>query len=450
VSPQAFEYHIRRFIISHHLLKENDHVLVALSGGMDSMVLLHLLHRLNYDISAAHCNFMLRGKESDDDEAFCEEVCAGLNIPIYTRKFDTAAFAASKKISVQMAARDLRYDWFAQLQEAHGYTAVVTGHHTGDLAETILLNLISGRGMEGSGGIPLRRGTVVRPLLYQSRKELEQYATKRGIGWRTDSSNLTTDYQRNLLRLQVLPLLETINPSVEKTLLQFSERWQALQHLADAEMEDLLAPGPEEINGVSCLHTQLIAGHPSAMLLFQKALAPYGFNSAVIRHLTVSGKQPGLRVYSPTHRITCGRDCLYIEAVNTQPEEEPILIGEADSAVHFSGRSYLISRKSGSFDSLEFGHHENSTLVLDAGLLRYPLEIRHWKPGDFFHPLGMEHRQKISDYLINRKIPLHEKEKVSVLVSGQTIVGIPGERPDHHYRVTENTRELFFMEYSRH
>lgn len=420
--------------------------MVALSGGMDSVVLLHLLYQLKYKLSAAHCNFSLREHESDEDEAFCQEICARLNIPIHTRKFDTAGFAASEKISVQMAARELRYEWFAQLQEAHGYTAIVTGHHAGDHAETILLNLVSGRGMDGTGGIPLRRGTVVRPLLHQSRKELENYAKERGISWRTDSSNLTTDYQRNLLRLQVLPLLRSINPSVETTLLHFSERWQALQHLADAEMEDLLAPGPEEINGASCLHTQLIAGHPSALLLFHKALAPYGFNSAVIRHLTASGKQPGLRFYSPTHRITCGRDCLYIEAIHTQQEEKEVLIREDDSAVHFSGRSYLITRKSGSLDSLDFGHHDNSTLVLDAGLLHHPLKIRYWKPGDFFHPLGMEHRQKISDYLINRKIPLHEKEKVAVLVSGEDIVGIPGERPDHHYRVTENTRELFFIE----
>ena len=214
---------VQQHIHQHRLFKQDDRLLLAVSGGLDSMLLLEILHQLGYNITVAHCNFKLRGVESDTDAIFVEEYCTKIKVPVYQHSFQTDKYAIDNKISIQMAARDLRYQWFDELCVAHGYTSIVTAHHANDHAETILLNLIRGTGLSGLKGIAERNGNIIRPLLPFTRKELDQYALSKNLKWREDSSNQSKDYQRNLIRLEVLPILKQINPSLEKTSIDFSK-----------------------------------------------------------------------------------------------------------------------------------------------------------------------------------------------------------------------------------
>jgi tRNA(Ile)-lysidine synthase len=443
----TLENRFLQFIRKNRLVNEGQRVLLAYSGGLDSSVLLHLLVRLHIPVSAAHCNFSLRGEESDLDEAFCEEQCSALQVPFTSRRFGTLLHAQSNGISIQMAARELRYSWFKELMSAHGYPLLATAHHRGDQAETILLHLVDNKSFEALQGIPLRNGQIIRPLLPFGKEELMRYALEKKIRWREDSSNASIDYRRNQVRHEVLPLLKTLNPSIEDTLVRFGERLQSWNRLAQEETDRLTAGLTEEKQGVFIIHTGSIREHPAIDILLWKLLSPYGFTSTQTGDIRTALEHTGATFNTTGYQLNIDRDRLIIQPVDRQHTDQEWVLMETNGRLdttHFALESALIPRPEG-----EFSFPKDPNIAwMDGDSITLPLNIGHWQEGDRFHPLGMEHSKKLSDYFIDRKIPLHEKRRNWVIRSAGQIIWIAGERIDHRFRVKPETKNILILKFT--
>ncbi len=416
-----YQKKIAQYIEHHQLFSKADKVLVALSGGADSVALLHLLVALGYQCEAAHCNFHLRGEESDRDEQFVRQLCARLHVPLHTEGFDTRQKAREQRISIEMAARELRYTWFEELRQACGAAVVAVAHHRDDSVETFLLNLIRGTGINGLRGIRPKNGTVVRPLLCLSRDEITCYLAHIGQPYVTDSTNLQDEYTRNKIRLNLLPLMQEINPSVKESILKTAGHLDDAAAIYNKGIDDALARIRTDA-GI-CIPALLKEPAPEALLF--EALRPLGFNPAQVADIyrTLQG-QPGKQFASAEWRIVKDRDLLLIETVK-EPENKPVLeMKEYDLRPGF-----VIPRS-------------KDTACLDAEKLTAPLHLRHWQQGDSFVPFGMKGRKKISDYLTDRKFSLSQKARQWVLCCGNDIVWLVGERSDNRYRVTEDTKRV--------
>ena len=449
VSYLKLEHKVLKFLRKDLLLNESDRILVAVSAGLDSMVLLHVLHRLHYTVSVAHCNFGLRGEESDGDDFFCEEACKRLNIPLFSKRFETENYALDKKISIQMAARELRYAWFSQLKNSHGFDRVATAHHAGDQSETVLLNLISGKGPESLRGIPARNLFLIRPLLHCSKAELEEYAIEKHIHWRNDSSNEHSDYQRNFIRHEIIPRLKSINPSLEKTLDNIAVRSEEWNLLAREAIASILENSLEETAGGWRLHLQRITDHPAAATLLWKALSPFDFEGIIIEDILSSVSLSGKEFHSATHLLTVDRGTLFIEKKQPLQANESIHIDENTTSIPLGEKLLLLQKYPMKNEGITFPKNPFEALI-DADKLTYPLKIRNWQEGDFFFPLGMHHPKKLSDYFIDKKVPLPEKHRKLLLFNGDELVWIIGDRIDQRYRITENTRQILHLTLSLH
>lgn len=440
-----FLQHIRK----HRLVREGQHVLLAYSGGLDSSVLLHLLIRLHIPVSTAHCNFGMRGDESDRDESFCDEQCRTLRIPFTSRRFDTITHAHSKGVSIQMAARELRYSWFNELMSAHGYPLLATGHHQDDQAETILLHLIDGKSFEALQGIPARNGHIIRPLLPFSKAELMQYATEKRIPWREDSSNSGVEYRRNRIRHEIIPLLKTLNPSIAETLVRFGERLQSWNMLAQEESDRLTAGLTEVHQGVFTIRTGSIKEHPALDILLWKLLSPFGFTPAQSASIRSALDHSGAAFVAPSYRLSVDRDRLIIEPdISCDPQEDWILsdAGTRLDTRYFNLETSLFERPEG-----DLTYPDDSNIAwLDADLVTFPLHIGRWQEGERFHPLGMEQSKKLSDYFIDRKVPVPEKERKWVIRSAGQVIWIAGERIDHRFRLTPATKNILLLRFCPH
>ena len=442
---------VQQHIHQHRLFKQDDRLLLAVSGGLDSMLLLEILHQLGYNITVAHCNFKLRGVESDTDAIFVEEYCTKIKVPVYQHSFQTDKYAIDNKISIQMAARDLRYQWFDELCVAHGYTSIVTAHHANDHAETILLNLIRGTGLSGLKGIAERNGNIIRPLLPFTRKELDQYALSKNLKWREDSSNQSKDYQRNLIRLEVLPILKQINPSLEKTLIDFSkimlESSILIEEFIEHKLHGLIY---EEINS-TVLKTETIADHAALNSLLHPFLSKFQFNADVIATITTAIREnrTGKIFFSKNFRVLIDRNQIIITSLQNVSEELDIIVEEGNTVISLPDgllRMQLIDLDL----PIMLQNKDPKTAYLDAGMLNYPMLCRRWIKGDYFYPLGLEHRQKLSDYFIDHKVPLTTKEISWVLMAGEDIAWVIGQRIDQRYRLTEKTEQVLALEWRPH
>lgn len=445
---QPLEHRVLKFIKAHQLTKEGDKILVALSGGLDSMVLLHLLNRLHYTVIASHCNFNIRGEEAAADEALCEETCSELNIPYFARHFETIQYAGEKKISVQMAARELRYSWFNSLLMNHGYQHIATGHHKNDQAETILLKLISGKSIESLRGIPVRNNQIIRPLLDCTKEELLLYAKEKDIKWRDDSSNEESKYQRNFLRNEIMPLLHVLNPSIDENLSLFAERMAAWNVLAEEGISHLLATVKEEKGDLTYFDFQRIMDHPAKKMLLWKLLSPYGFEGSVIDDIACGEIHSGKKFFSSANTLTFDRNGFFLEKTAPKGDPEVHLVTRNMKSIALTEGTVQMSLITAPLSAELF--KEAHSAFLDSSLLTFPLIIRNWKEGDSFYPLGMNHPKKLSDYFIDKKIPVPEKHKKLVVISGGQIVWIIDERIDHRYRITENTVEVLHLNWKRY
>ena len=408
-------------------------LLIAISGGVDSVVLTHLLSTLNFNISLAHCNFNLRGKESDLDETFVKELGKKLNIETFTIHFKTEEIAYKNKQSTQIAARELRYKWFNKLTNQHGFDYIATAHHADDNLETFLINLTRGSGLNGFTGIPAINKNVIRPFLHFSREEIEDFAKDKDLKWREDESNASTKYVRNKIRHQVIPVLKEINPSLLESFQQTTSNLLGSQHIIDQTIEDLKKKVVTIDNNVVSIDLSEFHQLSNQKAYLFELLKNFGFTewNDVSNLITA---QTGKFVLSKTHRVLKNRDALIISKIEPQQEGE-YYIHQYDTIV-----SNPIQLEIKNLDKVF--ETDKYSIILDKDKLTFPLTIRKRKDGDYFYPSGMRGKKKVSKYFKDEKFSLLDKENTWLLCSNQDIVWVIGHRLDNRYLPKNNAHSL--------
>ncbi|NER16358.1 tRNA lysidine(34) synthetase TilS [Spongiivirga citrea] len=406
-------------------------LLIAVSGGLDSVVLTHLLHSLSLDCTLAHCNFKLRGEESDADEAFVIALGETLNFEVFTQSFNTDEYASNSGISIQMAARELRYDWFYDLSNQFGFDAILTAHHANDNLETLLINLTRSTGIEGLLGIPEQNNSIVRPLLSFDRKEIEEYAKKHELEWREDASNSDEKYFRNAIRHHIIPELEKLNPRINRSVKQTQEHladsWQLVEDRIEWLKNEL---EPEWSDGKLKIDKLKELSNTKAYLYY--LLKDYGFTEwdDVVGLLSTS---PGKKVTSRTHTLLKDRDYLILKAVDEVANGAAYLIEEGAEALTEPVLLQITTDNT-------IINESNSELFVDKETLKFPLTLRKWEKGDYFYPLGMQgKKKKLSKFFKDEKYSLFDKQAQWLLCSDEKIVWVVGKRADDRFKVTEKT-----------
>jgi len=414
-------------------------LLIAISGGLDSVILTHLCHKLKLNISLAHCNFNLRGKESDADESFVLELAENLDLEVFIEHFSTNAYAKDNKLSIQVAARELRYSWFSDLADSLHFDYIVTAHHADDNLETFLINLTRGTGLSGLTGIPEINENIVRPLLPFSREELETYAKANHLKWREDSSNSSDKYLRNKLRHHVIPVLKETNPEL---LQNFNTTIENLKDTADIVEESLRAVAKRAIIDLD-EHKMVLdilpfkkANNPKAYLY--EMFKDYGF-TAWDDILDLLDAQSGKQIFSDHYRLVKDREHLILTELNHSKlgkTEESIVIKETDKTIQTPAGTLFFDEA----DAL-FGKRTN-VIFVDTSKLKFPLTLRQWQKGDVFYPLGMKGKKKLSKYFKDEKLSLIDKENVWLLISEENIVWVLNRRADDRFKVTDKTTRI--------
>lgn len=406
-------------------------LIIGLSGGADSVALLHVLVDLGYTCRPAHCNFQLRGEESERDEQFAMARAHALGLPIETIRFDTSQYAREHKLSIEMAARELRYRWFEELRLQHRAAHIAVGHHADDNIETVLLNLIRGTGLKGLTGMQAANGYVIRPLLGVNRQDILEYLQQERLPFIEDSSNAASDYTRNKIRNRLIPMIQTINPSFTdgfRDTIQHLNSSYVFQQKKVAEIKSLVADFNHETCYISI--TKFLEAGGDEFILYE-LLNEFNFNKTHVKKIFASiGGISGKQFYSPTHSLLKDRDLLHIRPLHT-PDNNRL--------PRISCRCF-VPDKDFSVSTDPWVAH------LDGGMIQHPLSIRPWKTGDYFYPLGLNRKKKISDLFIDLKIDRNKKQSIYVVTTHtgttETIVWVPGIRIDHRFRVTDATSEI--------
>ena len=450
---------IKRFIVSEHLLRVDALYLVALSGGADSVALLLCLKELGYCVEAVHCNFHLRGEESLRDEQFCEDLCQRENIPLHKVHFDTQAYAELHKVSIEMAARELRYRYFFQLKEALGADGVCVGHHKEDSVETILINLVRGTGLSGLMGIRPRNHDVIRPLLCVTRQEIEDYLRQQAVSFVTDSTNLIDDVVRNKIRLNVLPQLSEINPSVTDAILTTSNHLSEVYAIVQESLKTALGKAVSFINSATQvssnslsnepfqLDLSVVRAFPSPSYLLFYILKPLGFSSSQIAEMVshLDG-QTGQLWYSPSHELTHDRG-VFMVLPREEAEPRQLVIPETGRYVYDEQLSLRLTERALTPSSNVSFSKVPTVVDLDASSIRFPLILRRVAEGDRFTPLGMRGTQLMSDFLTNLKRNRFEKRNQLVLLDATgTILWVLGLRINDRFKLTPQSTSCLQIE----
>ncbi|MFC2098407.1 tRNA lysidine(34) synthetase TilS [Bacteroidota bacterium] len=434
-----------KYIKDNKLCSSSDRILLAVSGGIDSVVMLDLFLAAGYKAGIAHCNFHLRAEESDQDVSFVKSLAEIHSIEFHSKDFQTGETASSEGISIQMAARNLRYTWFEEVRETYKYNLIATAHNQDDVLETFFINLSRGTGIRGLTGIPARAGKVIRPLLFASREDIVKYAEEKGLSYREDSSNASEKYLRNRVRHKLLPMLEDQNPSFRKSLIDTITKLSETEKLFSEEMRKLknsllIRKGDRFsilIGGLEKLE--------SRRTILYEILADFNFSSASIDDINDAiSAVPGKKFFSPTHRLVKDREELIITPLIEEEERKYYLELSDGQLFNPVDLEWMI------VDSTEKFRipREQNIACLDLELLDFPLILRHWQKGDYFQPFGMTGIKKISDFLIDEKVSIPDKEKIWLLASGQKIVWVVGHRIDERFRITDDTRQVLLIKYS--
>ena len=436
---------VRQFIEENNLFSlTTDPLLVTVSGGQDSVALLDVLHRLGVPLAVAHCHFGLRGDEADADEQFVRKLAKQYEASYFVEFFQTKAFAQQEGISTQMAARALRYQWFEQVRQREGLAYIATAHHQRDAAETMLLNLTHGTGLAGLHGIPAKNGYLVRPLLTVDKPALFDYLVENRLIWREDASNDSPTYQRNRLRLEVLPVLRDINPNLDHTLQITAERVGGAEEIMRRYVQDTAAEAQHTDDEVTYLRIDTLRKTAATTLVLHELLRPFGFSYLVTKDIVAAfGAEPGRQFDSPTHRLVKDREQLVITRRNLG-NFGTYQVQAGQEALKIDGLHLRLALHEA--DGFALPRAKNQA-ALDADKLKFPLTVRRWQEGDWFMPIGMKGKKKLSDFLIDQKIPLNLKDDVRVLVSGDgKIAWVIGLRPDERFKVTEETQSVLAVQ----
>ena len=420
---------------------QSKNYLLAVSGGVDSMVLISVFQKLGLNFGVAHCNFQLREIEADLDTKLVEKTTSNLNKEFFKIYFETTKYAVENNISTQMAARDLRYSWFDKIATKNNYDYIVTAHHLNDQVETILLNLTRGTGIDGITGIKFLNKNIIRPLLSISKQEILAFAKKENIEYRNDKSNLSNKYKRNSIRNQVIPLLEELNPSFLKTMEKNIENFNSVAKVYTKSIEKELSNGLITTKNENFyIHLERLKNSSNPINLLYEFIKRYGFNYSDSEQIikSISGNyKSGKLFYSTLHSILIDRKNLILSPIKETINNE-FLISEEKKNVTFPVKLTLKKLKK---EELEIVAHKK-VAFFDYSILQFPLLIRKWKPGDYFYPFGGHGRKKLSDYFIDNKFSLLEKEKTYVLVSADEIIWVIGHRSSDKYKISSKTNQI--------
>lgn len=431
------------YINTNKLFHSTEKILLTVSGGKDSMVMLHLFATAKYTFGVAHCNFQLRGKEADKDELFVEQTCKQLNIPFHSIKFETAAFAEKNKVSTQMAARTLRYQWFEELKNTHYYNYIATAHHQNDVAETMLINLTKGTGLSGLHGIKNKKNNLIRPLLCFNSADIQRYIEINKISFREDQSNASTKYVRNKIRHQILPKLAEINPTIVETLNQSAHHFSAIEHILTQKIEEekkRCFSSEKECIKINIEQLQKLIHLPTYLYYF---LLPYHFNFddccqiANSLHAT-SGKQ----FLSSSHQLIKDREFLLLNPLHLN-KKNSIKINTFNDFKNspISLKTSIINNENTQFIN------NKKWAYLDADKIKFPLFFRKWNEGDTFSPFGLKGNKKVSDFFIDEKFSIIEKKECWLLTDkNDAIIWIVNARIDNFYKITPKTKKILLLE----
>src|ERR1035437_9805386 len=432
----------KEFILKEKLFKENDKILLTVSGGVDSIVMCDLFHKAGFSFGIAHCNFKLRGKESDEDEKFVKSLAEKYGVPFQKKLFNTKSYSEKKKISIQMSARDLRYAWLKKIAKEKKYNCIATAHHLDDSIETFFINILRGTGIAGLHGVPVVQGNIIRPLLFANKKTIREYAEAEKLFWREDSSNFTDKYLRNNIRHHLIPSLKKLNAGFEKTITKelsyFKEAGAIFKKFIDEKKKEIVVE--EGKNILFNIKKLKDSGHAETIL--HELLRAYDFTPETTeliaqRMYTTAGK----KFLSPTYRLIKDRNFLILTPKNSNVKEKKGLLKKNEG--EFKNENLFLKTEviSGNLSAVK--DKRSSVAYLDHSVLTFPLQIRKWEQGDFFHPLGMNGKKKLSDFFIDQKIPISEKETTYVLESnGKKAWGI-NHRIDDRFKVTRDTKKIF-------
>ena len=432
-----------RHIHQQHLFTQKDRLLLAVSGGIDSMALAGLCKKAGFNFGIAHCNFQLRGTASDGDEAFVKARAEKWEVPFFSIRFNTKTFAAENKQSLQEAARVLRYEWFEEIRSGNGFDYLLTAHHANDTVETMLMNFFRGTGINGLTGIKEQNGTIIRPLLFAKRTELEAFLEAEQLDFVQDESNLKSEYTRNFIRNELLPQIAGIYPEVENNLIanvdRFKETARLYQQSVEQYKKKLLVPKGAEVHIPVLLLLKSVA--PSTLLF--EIIKNYGFGAAQMPEIMrLTESDPGHYIASATHRLI--RDRRHLILAPLQSVENARVLVEQTGRFIFKEGILTVKQLEKQGNAIP---REPETAWLNAAEIQFPLVLRPWKTGDYFYPLGMTKKKKISRFLIDKKLSMTQKEAVWVVEMNRKIVWVVGQRVDDRFRITGNTEQVIELRY---
>lgn len=436
------------FISEKQLANTNDKILLAVSGGADSVAMLDLFSKSDFNISIVHCNFLLRDKNSNEDQKFVAKLADIYKVELFSKNCQTIQYSEQKKISIEMAARELRYNWFYELAAKHKFTKIATAHHQNDSVETILLNLSKKSGIKGLTGIPAINNNVIRPLLFANKKQILGYCTKNNLIFRTDESNFDNNYQRNKIRNNIIPEFEKISPAFVENVIQTAKYLQQYIDFFKSKLKNFKDRCVLYNDYSVSINTKKIIEFEPIELFLYEFLKEYGFNSSQVSNIISSINSVGKQFYANQNRIIINRNELIITNLYTEDKEKSYFI-------NYSDQNIIINNKQ--VDAMELNmkiinrsetkiSKSTNIAMFDFDKLKFPLLIRKWKEGDYFFPLGMNNKKKISDFFTDKKFSLIDKENTWLLTSNNQIIWVISHRIDNRFKITENTQKIIIFE----
>jgi tRNA(Ile)-lysidine synthase len=433
----------RKYIEENSLINKSDRILLAISGGIDSMVMAHLFLTINTKIGIAHCNFNLRGMESDKDEAFVKHFASTHEIPFYSVSFDTAGFATEKGISIQMAARELRYRWFEEIRLRNNYTCISIAHNLNDNVETFLINLTRGTGIAGLTGMKPKHNTLIRPLLFATRNAIIEYSILNHVDFREDKSNAETKYTRNKIRHVIIPQFREINPSFEATITETAERLNEINDIIAGHISGIRDKVSIITDNTIAFKINALQGLSPQLTQLYELFRPYGIGKGQLHDLVklINGKT-GSQLITSGYILVKNRKEILVSKREADSENY-FEISVLEDFVKFPGLISAEIKKVNSRFSIPLS---SNIACLDVDMISFPMIIRKWKHGDSFYPLGMKQKKKLSDYFVDNKYSVIEKEHCRILESERKIVWIIGDRIDNRFRITKSTKKVLIIE----